>query len=103
MVGKFFGKAFRILGLDERKGRWVVTQDFHGNFSGYGHWFKGEWVNWTNKAPRFQPYIIDLEFHESQQQILKLRYVTIFNPCAVPAESWMYFQQTMKKELMAAP
>ena len=25
-------KAFTILGLDERKGRWVVEQDFHGNF-----------------------------------------------------------------------
>ena len=45
MVGNCFGKAFRILELDERKGRWVVTQDFHGNFSGYGHGFRGEWVN----------------------------------------------------------
>ena len=45
MVGKFFGKAFRVLGLDERKGRWIVTQDFHGNFSGYGHGFTGEWVD----------------------------------------------------------
>ena len=34
LVGKFFGKAFRILGLDEREGRltWVVKKDFHGNF-----------------------------------------------------------------------
>ena len=31
-MGKVFGKAFRILVLDERKGRWVVKQDFHGNF-----------------------------------------------------------------------
>ena len=30
--GKIFRKAFRILGLDEKKGRWVVEQDFHGNF-----------------------------------------------------------------------
>ena len=33
--GKSFRKAFRILGLVERKGtpcRWVVEQDFHGNF-----------------------------------------------------------------------
>ena len=30
--GKSFGKAFRILGLDERKGRWVVKQDFQGYF-----------------------------------------------------------------------
>ena len=29
---KVLRKAFRILGLDERKGRWVVEQDFHGNF-----------------------------------------------------------------------
>ena len=32
LVGKVFRKGFRILGLDERKGRWVVEQDFHGNF-----------------------------------------------------------------------
>ena len=31
-MGKVFKKAFRILGLDERKGRWVVEKDFHGNF-----------------------------------------------------------------------
>ena len=30
--GNVFRKAFRILGLDERKGRWVLEQDFHGNF-----------------------------------------------------------------------
>ena len=45
-MGKFFGKVFRILGLDERKSSWVVTQDFHhGNCSGYERRFKGEWVN----------------------------------------------------------
>jgi len=27
-VENVFGKAFRILGLDERKGRWVVEKDF---------------------------------------------------------------------------
>ena len=33
MVGNVFEKAFRILGLDEIKHRWVlVEQDFHGNF-----------------------------------------------------------------------
>ena len=32
LMGKVFKKAFRILELDERKGRWVVEQDFHGNF-----------------------------------------------------------------------
>ena len=36
-MGKVLGKAFRILGLDERKGRWVVKPDFHSNF----------WVNVT--------------------------------------------------------
>ena len=31
-MGKDFRKALRTLGLGERKGRWVVEQDFHGNF-----------------------------------------------------------------------
>ena len=39
LVGKVFRKAFRILGLDERKGRWVVEQDFHGNFQVHVTWF----------------------------------------------------------------
>ena len=34
LVARVFKKAFRILGLDERKCRWLVEQDFHGNFSG---------------------------------------------------------------------
>ena len=38
-MGKVFGKAFRILGLGERKGRWVVKQDFHGNFRVNVTWF----------------------------------------------------------------
>ena len=38
-MGKVFRKAFRILGLDERKGRWVVEQDFPGNFQVYVTWF----------------------------------------------------------------
>ena len=38
-MGKVLGKAFRILGLDERKGRWVVTQDFRGNFQVNVTWF----------------------------------------------------------------
>ena len=37
--GKVFRKAFRILGLDKRKGRWVVEQDFHGNFQVNVTWF----------------------------------------------------------------
>ena len=32
LVRKKFRKAFRILGLDERRDRWVVEQDFHGHF-----------------------------------------------------------------------
>ena len=32
LVGKVFRKAFRILGLDERKGRWIVERNFHENF-----------------------------------------------------------------------
>ena len=39
LVGKVLEKAFRILGLDERKGRWVVEQDFHGNFQVNVTWF----------------------------------------------------------------
>ena len=38
-MGKVFRKAFRILGLDERKGRWVVEQDFHVNFQVNVTWF----------------------------------------------------------------
>ena len=41
LVGKVFRKTLRILGLGERKGRWVVEQDFHGNF----------WVNVTCFLP----------------------------------------------------
>ena len=37
LVGKVFRKPLRILGWNERKGRWVVEQDFHGNFS--GEWY----------------------------------------------------------------
>ena len=39
MVGKVFGKAFRILGLDERKGRWVVEKIFMGIFGSATHGF----------------------------------------------------------------
>ena len=37
--GNVFRKAFRILGLDEREGRWVVEEDFHGNFQVNLTWF----------------------------------------------------------------
>ena len=39
LVEKVFGKAVKILGLDERKGKWVVEQDFHGNFRVNITWF----------------------------------------------------------------
>ena len=35
----FYYLALRILRLDERKGRWVVEQDFHGNFRVNVTWF----------------------------------------------------------------
>ena len=38
-MGKVFRKAFRILGLDKRKGRWVAEQDFHGDFQVNVTWF----------------------------------------------------------------
>ena len=38
-MGKVLGEAFRILEFDERKGRWVVGQDFHGNFQVNVTWF----------------------------------------------------------------
>ena len=38
-MGRGFRKAFRILGLGERKGRWVMEQDFHGDFQVNVTWF----------------------------------------------------------------
>ena len=39
LVGRVFRKAFRILGLGEGKGRWVMEQDFHGDFQVNVTWF----------------------------------------------------------------
>ena len=39
MVGNVFRKALMISELDKRKGRWVVEQDFHGNFQVNVTWF----------------------------------------------------------------
>jgi len=39
LVGKVFGKALGSLGLDERKGRWVVEQGFYGSFQVSVTWF----------------------------------------------------------------
>ena len=38
-MGRVFRKAFRILGLGERKGRRVMGQDFHGDFQVNVTWF----------------------------------------------------------------
>ena len=38
-MGRVFRKAFRILGLVERKGRWVMEQDFHEDFQILVTWF----------------------------------------------------------------
>ena len=39
LLGRVFRKAFRILGLGERKGRWVMEQDFHGDLLVNLAWF----------------------------------------------------------------
>ena len=39
LMGRVFRKAFRILGLGERKGRWVMEQDFHGGLQVNLAWF----------------------------------------------------------------
>ena len=36
---RVFRKAFRILGLGESKGRWVMEQDFHGDLQVNLAWF----------------------------------------------------------------
>ena len=38
-MGRVFRKDFRILGSGERKGRWVMEQDFHGDFPVNVTWF----------------------------------------------------------------
>ena len=50
--GKIFQKAFRILEFDERKGRWVVGQDFHGHFQVNVTWFVAFflWCSWLDCA-----------------------------------------------------
>ena len=39
LMGRFFRKAFRILGLGERKGRRAIEQDFHGDLQVNLAWF----------------------------------------------------------------
>ena len=39
LVGIVFRNSFRILGLGERKGRWVMEQDFHADFQVKVTWF----------------------------------------------------------------
>ena len=52
LVGNVFRKALRISELDERKGRWVVEQDFHGIFQVNVTWFfcLFLWCPWLNCA-----------------------------------------------------
>ena len=38
-MGRVFRRAFRILGLGERKGRWVMEQDFNGDLQVNLAWF----------------------------------------------------------------
>ena len=38
-MGRVFRKAFGILGLGERKGRWAMEKDFHGDFQVNVTWF----------------------------------------------------------------
>ena len=38
-MARVFRKAFRILGLGESKGRWVMEQDFHGDLQVNLAWF----------------------------------------------------------------
>ena len=38
-MGRVFRKAFRILGLGESKGRWVMEQDFHRDLQVNLAWF----------------------------------------------------------------
>ena len=40
-MAKVFRKAFRILGLDERKVRWVVEQDFQVNVTWFVAFYSG--------------------------------------------------------------
>ena len=49
-MGRVFRKAFRILGLGERKGRWAMEQDFHGDFQVNVTWFFASFsgvLDWT--------------------------------------------------------
>ena len=38
-MGRVFRKAFRILGIGQRKGRWAMEQGFHGDFQVNVTWF----------------------------------------------------------------
>ena len=58
LVGRVFRKAFRILGLGERKGRWVMEQDFHGDFQ-------------VNVTSRDSGYSVQFFFKAERQNPLK--------------------------------
>ena len=50
LVGRVFRKAFRILGLGERKGRWAMEQDFQEDFQVNVTWYFASFsgvLDWT--------------------------------------------------------
>ena len=55
-MGRVFRKAFRILGLGERKGRWVMKQDFHGDFRVNVTWFFASFSGVTKGRKDVDPH-----------------------------------------------
>ena len=55
-MGRVFRKAFRILGLGERKGRWVMEQDFHGDFQVLVTWFFASFTT-SLSAPEVKKFV----------------------------------------------
>ena len=52
-MGKAFGNAYRTLGLDEKRGRWVVEQDLFF-MQMFGSMFHGSWLQkyfWLGPGP----------------------------------------------------
>ena len=84
--GKVFRKAFRILGLDERKSGWVVEQDFHGNFQ-----VNVIWLQCYIGLPEPKSSLIRANSFSSGFLLKRLKYLFInqrvnehangFNPC----------------------
>ena len=85
-MGNVFRKAFRILGLDERKSGWVVEQDFHGNFQ-----VNVIWLQCYVGLPEPKSSLIRANSFSSGFLLKRLKYLFInqrvnehangFNPC----------------------